>query len=100
MWEDFWQKRDWKKAVDMVQGRPESGLNQVGNCGNRDHLFGIFASFQKNSVTFKAHSQTAFLRELAQRISLALRGATGIQAFISHRGHSGPLFQEVAVGPS
>ena len=40
----------------MVQGRPESGLNQVGNCGNRDHLFGIFASFQKNSVTFKAHS--------------------------------------------
>ena len=39
----------------MVQARPYSGPGQVGNCGNRDHLSGAFAAFQKNNVTFKAH---------------------------------------------
>jgi hypothetical protein len=38
MWEDFW-KRDWKKAVDMVQGRPDSGLDQVGNWKQRSSFW-------------------------------------------------------------
>ena len=51
----FLEEERLKKAVDVVQARPYSGLGQVGNCGNRDHLSGAFAAFQKNNVTFKAH---------------------------------------------
>ena len=51
----FPEEERWGEDLDMVQGSPDSGLDQVGNCGNRDHLFGTFASFQKNNVTFKAH---------------------------------------------
>lgn len=43
-------------AMDMVQGRPDSGLGQVGDDEGGDHLLDTVAPFQKNNVSLKAHS--------------------------------------------
>lgn len=39
--------------MDMVQGRPDSGLGQVGSDVGGDHLVDTVAPFQKNNVSLQ-----------------------------------------------